>query len=109
MLGNFLENQDVERWASMSSDPVSLHNAMVFTFMSDGYVGSILPPSQKLSPCIRIPSSLPLFVVAFHCSLCAGLTVRSRCRIPIMYYGQEQGLTGSGDPVRFLQAIYIRK
>ncbi|EIM82537.1 glycoside hydrolase family 13 protein [Stereum hirsutum FP-91666 SS1] len=54
VLGNFLENQDVERWASMSSDPVSLHNAMVFNFMSDG--------------------------------------------IPIMYYGQEQGLTGSGDP-----------
>ncbi|KAI0005872.1 glycoside hydrolase family 13 protein [Russula compacta] len=54
LLGNFLENQDVPRWRSMSVDPQSLFNAMVLTFMSDG--------------------------------------------IPIVYYGQEQYLNGSGDP-----------
>jgi len=54
LLGNFLENQDVPRWQSISVDPKSLMNAMVLTFMSDG--------------------------------------------IPIVYYGQEQSLNGSGDP-----------
>ncbi|KAI9466045.1 alpha-amylase [Lactarius psammicola] len=54
VLGNFLENQDVSRWHSLSVDPQSLYNAMVLTFMSDG--------------------------------------------IPIVYYGQEQGLDGTADP-----------
>ncbi|KAI0747849.1 alpha-amylase [Daedaleopsis nitida] len=36
LLGNFLEDQDVPRWANMSVDPQSLWNAMIFTFMSDG-------------------------------------------------------------------------
>lgn len=54
LLGNFLEDQDVPRWANFSVDPQTLYNAMVFTFMSDG--------------------------------------------IPIVYYGQEQGFNGSGDP-----------
>ncbi|KAI9446615.1 glycoside hydrolase family 13 protein [Lactarius indigo] len=36
VLGNFLENQDVPRWHSLSVDPQSLYNAMVLTFMSDG-------------------------------------------------------------------------
>ncbi|CAL1703970.1 unnamed protein product [Somion occarium] len=36
LLGNFLENQDLPRWANMSSDPQSMYNAMVFNFMSDG-------------------------------------------------------------------------
>jgi len=54
VLGNFLENQDVSRWHSLSVDPQSIINPMVLTFMSDG--------------------------------------------IPIVYYGQEQSLDGSGDP-----------
>jgi len=54
VLGNFLENQDVSRWHSLSVDPQSLYNAMILTFMSDG--------------------------------------------IPIVYYGQEQGLDGAADP-----------
>ncbi|KAF8502450.1 alpha-amylase [Gautieria morchelliformis] len=54
VLGNFLENQDVPRWANISVDIQSLYNAMVFTFMSDG--------------------------------------------IPIVYYGQEQRLSGNADP-----------
>lgn len=36
MLGNFLENQDLPRWANISVDVQSLWNAMVFNFMSDG-------------------------------------------------------------------------
>ncbi|OJT14173.1 Alpha-amylase 1 [Trametes pubescens] len=36
LLGNFLEDQDVPRWASLSVDPQSLWNAMIFNFMSDG-------------------------------------------------------------------------
>lgn len=36
VLGNFLENQDLPRWHSFSSDPQSLYNAMVYNFMSDG-------------------------------------------------------------------------
>lgn len=36
LLGNFLENQDLPRWANMSVDPQSMYNAMVFNFMSDG-------------------------------------------------------------------------
>lgn len=36
VLGNFLENQDLPRWHSLSADPQSLYNAMVFNFMSDG-------------------------------------------------------------------------
>ncbi|TFK46032.1 alpha-amylase [Heliocybe sulcata] len=36
LLGNFLENHDVSRWANVSVDPQSLYNAMTFTFMSDG-------------------------------------------------------------------------
>ncbi|KAK0448344.1 glycoside hydrolase family 13 protein [Desarmillaria tabescens] len=54
LLGNFLENQDVSRWANVSVDPQTMYNAMTFTFMSDG--------------------------------------------IPIVYYGQEQSFSGSGDP-----------
>lgn len=36
VLGNFLENQDLSRWANMSVDPQSLWNAMTFNFLSDG-------------------------------------------------------------------------
>ncbi|KAI1790754.1 alpha-amylase [Ganoderma leucocontextum] len=36
LLGNFLEDQDVPRWASLSVDPQTLWNAMTFSFMSDG-------------------------------------------------------------------------
>ncbi|THH31745.1 hypothetical protein EUX98_g2435 [Antrodiella citrinella] len=36
LLGNFLENQDLPRWANFSTDPQSMYNAMVFNFMSDG-------------------------------------------------------------------------
>ncbi|KAH9951493.1 alpha-amylase [Amylocystis lapponica] len=36
LLGNFLEDQDVPRWANLSVDPQSLYNAMIFNFMSDG-------------------------------------------------------------------------
>ncbi|KAF5373004.1 hypothetical protein D9758_001764 [Tetrapyrgos nigripes] len=54
LLGNFLENQDLPRWASQSVDPQSMYNAMSFTFMYDG--------------------------------------------IPIVYYGQEFGFRGAGDP-----------
>ncbi|KAI0798094.1 alpha-amylase [Abortiporus biennis] len=36
LLGNFLENQDLPRWANMSVDPQSMYNAMAFNFMSDG-------------------------------------------------------------------------
>ncbi|THV08060.1 glycoside hydrolase family 13 protein [Dendrothele bispora CBS 962.96] len=36
VLGNFLENQDVPRFASQSVDPQSMNNAMTFTFMYDG-------------------------------------------------------------------------
>ncbi|OBZ75401.1 Alpha-amylase 1 [Grifola frondosa] len=54
LLGNFLEDQDVPRWANISVDPQSLWNAMIFNFMSDG--------------------------------------------IPIVYYGQEQGMHGNSDP-----------
>ncbi|KAI0646787.1 alpha-amylase [Trametes meyenii] len=36
LLGNFLEDQDVPRWASISVDPQSMWNAMIFNFMSDG-------------------------------------------------------------------------
>ncbi|TCD68229.1 hypothetical protein EIP91_011298 [Steccherinum ochraceum] len=36
LLGNFLENQDLPRWANVSVDPQSMYNAMVFNFMSDG-------------------------------------------------------------------------
>ncbi|THG98907.1 hypothetical protein EW026_g3356 [Hermanssonia centrifuga] len=36
LLGNFLENQDLPRWANISVDVQSLWNAMVFSFMSDG-------------------------------------------------------------------------
>ncbi|KAG8777412.1 hypothetical protein FRC12_000372 [Ceratobasidium sp. 428] len=36
LLGNFLENQDVPRWSGQSTDPQSLYNALVFTFMYDG-------------------------------------------------------------------------
>ena len=36
LLGNFLEDQDVPRWANISVDPQSMWNAMVFSFMSDG-------------------------------------------------------------------------
>ncbi|KAG2149365.1 glycoside hydrolase family 13 protein [Suillus clintonianus] len=54
LLGNFIENQDISRWANLSTDPQTLYNAMVFNFMTDG--------------------------------------------IPIVYYGQEQGFSGSSDP-----------
>ncbi|KAJ8584457.1 glycoside hydrolase family 13 protein [Rhizopogon salebrosus TDB-379] len=36
LLGNFIENQDIPRWANLSVDPQSLYNAMVFNFMTDG-------------------------------------------------------------------------
>ncbi|KAH8102880.1 alpha-amylase [Cristinia sonorae] len=36
LLGNFLENQDLPRWANVSVDPQSMYNAMTFNFMSDG-------------------------------------------------------------------------
>ena len=36
MLGNFLEDHDVPRWANLSVDPQSMWNAMIFNFMSDG-------------------------------------------------------------------------
>jgi len=36
VLGNFLENQDLPRWRSLSVDPQTLMNAMVLTFMTDG-------------------------------------------------------------------------
>ncbi|KAG1759096.1 glycoside hydrolase family 13 protein [Suillus occidentalis] len=36
LLGNFIENQDIARWANLSSDPQTLYNAMVFNFMTDG-------------------------------------------------------------------------
>ncbi|TFY63503.1 hypothetical protein EVJ58_g3219 [Rhodofomes roseus] len=36
LLGNFLEDQDVPRWANLSVDPQSLYNAMVYNWMSDG-------------------------------------------------------------------------
>ncbi|KAH9946352.1 alpha-amylase [Epithele typhae] len=36
VLGNFLEDQDVPRWANMSVDPQSMWNAMIFSFLSDG-------------------------------------------------------------------------
>lgn len=36
VLGNFLENQDLPRWHSLSVDPQSLYNAMVYNFMTDG-------------------------------------------------------------------------
>ncbi|PIL23741.1 ATP-binding cassette transporter [Ganoderma sinense ZZ0214-1] len=36
LLGNFLEDQDVPRWASLSVDPQTMWNAMTFSFMSDG-------------------------------------------------------------------------
>ncbi|RPD65845.1 alpha-amylase [Lentinus tigrinus ALCF2SS1-7] len=36
LLGNFLEDQDVPRWANISVDPQSMWNAMVFSFMADG-------------------------------------------------------------------------
>jgi len=36
VLGNFLEDQDLPRWANLSVDVQSLYNAMVFNFMSDG-------------------------------------------------------------------------
>ncbi len=36
LLGNFLEDQDVPRWANHSVDPQSMWNAMVFSFMADG-------------------------------------------------------------------------
>ncbi|KAG2041437.1 glycoside hydrolase family 13 protein [Suillus americanus] len=36
LLGNFIENQDVPRWANISVDPQTLYNAMVFNFMTDG-------------------------------------------------------------------------
>ena len=38
LLGNFLENQDLPRWANISVDIQSLWNAMVFNFMTDGWV-----------------------------------------------------------------------
>ncbi|KAJ3737415.1 glycoside hydrolase family 13 protein [Lentinula guzmanii] len=36
VLGNFLENQDLPRWASGSVDVQTLYNAMTFNFMTDG-------------------------------------------------------------------------
>jgi len=36
VLGNFLENQDIPRWSTISADPQSMYNAMTWTFMSDG-------------------------------------------------------------------------
>ncbi|KAG2360827.1 glycoside hydrolase family 13 protein [Suillus spraguei] len=36
LLGNFIENQDIPRWANLSVDPQSLYNVMVFNFMTDG-------------------------------------------------------------------------
>nr|VWO98713.1 N/A [Ganoderma boninense] len=36
LLGNFLEDQDVPRWASLSVDQQTMWNAMTFSFMSDG-------------------------------------------------------------------------
>ncbi|KAF8510219.1 alpha-amylase [Hysterangium stoloniferum] len=36
VLGNFLENQDIPRWANISVDIQSMYNALVFTFMTDG-------------------------------------------------------------------------
>ncbi|TFK67893.1 glycoside hydrolase family 13 protein [Pluteus cervinus] len=36
LLGNFLENQDLPRWHNQSTDPQTLYNAMVLTFMTDG-------------------------------------------------------------------------
>ncbi|KAG2080264.1 glycoside hydrolase family 13 protein [Suillus cothurnatus] len=36
LLGNFVENQDIPRWANISVDPQSLYNVMVFNFMTDG-------------------------------------------------------------------------
>ncbi|RDX42676.1 alpha-amylase [Lentinus brumalis] len=36
LLGNFLEDQDVPRWANISVDPQTMWNAMVFSFMADG-------------------------------------------------------------------------
>ena len=41
LLGNFLENQDLPRWANISVDPQSMYNAMVFNFMSDGCVANL--------------------------------------------------------------------
>ncbi|KAG8880059.1 hypothetical protein FRB97_001104 [Tulasnella sp. 331] len=36
VLGNFMENQDLPRWANISVDPQSEFNALTFSFMSDG-------------------------------------------------------------------------
>ncbi|KAF8311135.1 alpha-amylase [Clavulina sp. PMI_390] len=36
VLGNFLENQDLPRWAGVSIDPMTLANALVYTFMTEG-------------------------------------------------------------------------
>jgi alpha-amylase len=36
VLGNFLENQDLPRWAAGSTDIQTLYNAMTFNFMTDG-------------------------------------------------------------------------
>jgi len=58
-LGNFLENQDVPRWRSFSTDPQSLYNAMVFNFMSDGipvvYYGQEQSFSGAADPMNREP------------------------------------------------------
>lgn len=72
LLGNFLEDQDVPRWGNLSVDPQSLYNAMVYSWMADGWVISI--------------------VINRRTSLMASDS------IPIMYYGQEQGFTGNSDP-----------
>ena len=73
MLGNFLEDQDLPRWANISVDIQSLWNAMVFNWMTDGYVAF----AKQCSPCAELRDS-----------------------IPIMYYGQEHGFSGAADPVR---------
>lgn len=80
MLGNFLEDQDVPRWASLSVDPQTMWNAMTFSFMSDGCVFS---------------SPVLVGINDFN-------FIRS---IPIVYYGQEQGFNGNADPVSITDTL----
>ena len=61
LLGNFLENQDLPRWANISVDPQSMYNAMVFNFMSDGYV--LFPFNRLIGDRLKIARQYPYSVL----------------------------------------------
>jgi len=74
LLGNFLENQDVSRWHSLSVDPQSLYNAMILTFMSDGIPIVYYGQEQSLDGAADPYNRGPLWTSGYQQTIAYNLT-----------------------------------